>query len=213
MWFSFRSVGARRCIRNYDVIWARFSAQRSPHFFRGAICNWRWRFAAASSRMTKFLNRKFRAANCRERDRAMLNVGPSGLPFAPYEGQKASKLGRSRNEGIPEGFPATCALQRELKVEEGHLMPDHVHMLLSIPPKYAWRAQTKFRRATFLGPRILRKHGRAGRGCDPRLHPQPREGRPEARADESLALTNAQVAPNSRGRVSDPSYRFERFTA
>ena len=29
------------------------------------------------------------------------------------------------------------ALEKELKVEEGHLMPDHVHMLLSIPPKYA----------------------------------------------------------------------------
>ena len=29
------------------------------------------------------------------------------------------------------------ALQKELRVEEGHLMPDHVHMLLSIPPKYA----------------------------------------------------------------------------
>jgi putative transposase len=29
------------------------------------------------------------------------------------------------------------ALQRESKIEEGHLMPDHVHMLLSIPPKYA----------------------------------------------------------------------------
>ena len=31
----------------------------------------------------------------------------------------------------------SLALQKELKVEEGHLMPDHVHMLLSIPPKYA----------------------------------------------------------------------------
>ena len=29
------------------------------------------------------------------------------------------------------------ALQRESRVEEGHLMPDHVHMLLSIPPKYS----------------------------------------------------------------------------
>src|SRR5271169_6359017 len=29
------------------------------------------------------------------------------------------------------------ALQKESKVEEVHLMPDHVHMLLSIPPKYA----------------------------------------------------------------------------
>ena len=29
------------------------------------------------------------------------------------------------------------ARQRESRVEEGHLMPDHVHMLLAIPPKYA----------------------------------------------------------------------------
>jgi putative transposase len=28
------------------------------------------------------------------------------------------------------------ARQRESEVLEGHLMPDHVHMLLSIPPKY-----------------------------------------------------------------------------
>ena len=27
--------------------------------------------------------------------------------------------------------------QRESRIEEGHLMPDHVHMLVSIPPKYA----------------------------------------------------------------------------
>ena len=29
------------------------------------------------------------------------------------------------------------AEQKECRVEEGHLMGDHVHMLLSIPPKYA----------------------------------------------------------------------------
>ena len=29
------------------------------------------------------------------------------------------------------------AQQRECRVEEGHLQLDHVHMLLSIPPKYA----------------------------------------------------------------------------
>ena len=29
------------------------------------------------------------------------------------------------------------ARQRESNVEEGHLMPDHVHMLISIPPKYS----------------------------------------------------------------------------
>jgi putative transposase len=29
------------------------------------------------------------------------------------------------------------AEQKGSRVEEGHLMPDHVHILLSIPPKYA----------------------------------------------------------------------------
>ncbi len=29
------------------------------------------------------------------------------------------------------------ARQRESEIEEGHLMPDHVHMLIAIPPKYA----------------------------------------------------------------------------
>ena len=29
------------------------------------------------------------------------------------------------------------AAQKESKIEEGHLMIDHVHMMISIPPKYA----------------------------------------------------------------------------
>jgi len=29
------------------------------------------------------------------------------------------------------------AEQKESKVEEGHLMPNHVHMLLTVPPKYS----------------------------------------------------------------------------
>ncbi len=29
------------------------------------------------------------------------------------------------------------AVQKESLIEEGHLMPDHVHMMISIPPKYA----------------------------------------------------------------------------
>lgn len=29
------------------------------------------------------------------------------------------------------------AQQRESEIEEGHLCPDHVHMLLAIPPKYS----------------------------------------------------------------------------
>lgn len=29
------------------------------------------------------------------------------------------------------------ALQKESEIEEGHLAPDHVHMMISIPPKYS----------------------------------------------------------------------------
>ena len=29
------------------------------------------------------------------------------------------------------------ASQKESRIEEGHLLPDHVHMMISIPPKYA----------------------------------------------------------------------------
>ncbi len=35
------------------------------------------------------------------------------------------------------GIFRELARQKESKVEEGHLMPDHVHMLISVPPKYA----------------------------------------------------------------------------
>ncbi|MGB8295085.1 MAG: IS200/IS605 family transposase [Polyangia bacterium] len=31
----------------------------------------------------------------------------------------------------------TLAKQKECNIEEGHLLPDHVHMLISIPPKYS----------------------------------------------------------------------------
>jgi REP-associated tyrosine transposase len=35
------------------------------------------------------------------------------------------------------GVFRTLAEQKESRIEEGHLMADHVHMLISIPPKYA----------------------------------------------------------------------------
>jgi putative transposase len=35
------------------------------------------------------------------------------------------------------GVLRRLAEQKECRVEEGHLMADHVHMLVSIPPKYA----------------------------------------------------------------------------
>jgi putative transposase len=40
-------------------------------------------------------------------------------------------------ETAPRGGFRKLAQQKESRIEEGHLMPDHVHMMISIPPKYA----------------------------------------------------------------------------
>ena len=45
-------------------------------------------------------------------------------------------LYRQLRQHLGEVFRRLAA-QKESRVDEGHLMPDHVHMMLSIPPKYA----------------------------------------------------------------------------
>ena len=71
------------------------------------------------------------------------------------------------------------AQQKESRIEEGHLLSDHVHMLIAIPPKYAVAqvvgfikeksaihlagvrgAQEELRGAALVGARVLRVHGR-----------------------------------------------------
>ena len=74
------------------------------------------------------------------------------------------------------------AAQKESKIEKGELMPDHVHMLVSIPPKYAvasvlgflkgkssiWGGtehsgqEAKLCRPQVLGQRLLCLDGRSG---------------------------------------------------
>jgi putative transposase len=54
--------------------------------------------------------------------------------FIPKYRRKAL-FGQIRKE-LGEVFHR-LAEQKESRIEEGHLMPDHVHMMLSIPPKYA----------------------------------------------------------------------------
>lgn len=93
------------------------------------------------------------------------------------------------------------AEQKECKVEEGHLMADHVHMLLSVPPKYSvssvmgfikgksaihiarvlCRTAEELRRAAFLGAGLLGIDGRQERGCGPPVHPRAGERRPTPR--------------------------------
>ena len=49
--------------------------------------------------------------------------------------RKRSIFGGIRRE-LGEVF-RRLAEQKESRIEEGHLMPDHVHIMISIPPKYA----------------------------------------------------------------------------
>jgi putative transposase len=49
--------------------------------------------------------------------------------------RKKSIFGQIRNE-LGDVFHR-LAKQKESVIEEGHLMADHVHMMISIPPKYA----------------------------------------------------------------------------
>ena len=56
------------------------------------------------------------------------------IVFIPKYRRKAL-FGQVRRE-LTEVFHR-LARQRESLIEEGHMMPDHVHMMISIPPKYA----------------------------------------------------------------------------
>src|SRR5512144_2811124 len=83
------------------------------------------------------------------------------------------------------------AEQKECKVEEGHLMPDHVHMLLSVPPKYSvssvmgfikgksaihiarvYAVTEELRRPAFLGTRLLGIDRRQERGSGASIYPR-----------------------------------------
>ena len=54
--------------------------------------------------------------------------------FIPKYRRRA--LYRELRKHLGEVF-RNLAAQKEAKIEEGHLMIDHVHMMISIPPKYA----------------------------------------------------------------------------
>ena len=56
------------------------------------------------------------------------------LVFIP-KGRRKTLYGQLRRY-LGEVF-RNLAAQRECRILEGHLLPDHVHMLISIPPKYA----------------------------------------------------------------------------
>ena len=100
------------------------------------------------------------------------------------------------------------AEQKESRIEEGHLLADHVHMMIAIPPKYAvsqvvgfiqgqkrdpsgagvWGAEAKLRRTELLGTGIFRVHGGPGRTGHSRIHPQSGTRRPAFRPDEHVDM-------------------------
>src|ERR1017187_4759973 len=98
------------------------------------------------------------------------------------------------------------AEQKESRIEEGHLLPDHVHMMISIPGASVRRTEAEFCGAKFLGARILRVNGGAGRGVGSRVHPHA-GGRGQALGSvEHVALKWPPAGGQEhRGRVSDPA--------
>src|SRR5271157_1954868 len=140
--------------------------------------------------------------------------------FIP-EGRRKALYGELRKY-LGEVF-RKLAEQKESRIEEGHLLPDHVHMMISIPPKYAVaqvigfikgksaihlarRTEAEFCRTELLGAGILRVNGRAGRGIGSRVHPHARGRRQALRSVEHVALKRPPSGGQPcRGRVSDPA--------
>ena len=101
------------------------------------------------------------------------------------------------------------AQQKESHVEEGHLMADHVHIMLSVPPKYsvsgvvgyikgksAIAIARKFmdRKKNFVGLNfwargILCVDGRERRSAGTRLYQGTGERRPSARSTKDVRVT------------------------
>ena len=122
------------------------------------------------------------------------------------------------------------AQQRESEVEEGHLMVDHVHIMLSDPAEVLGcagdrvhqgeerdphrsalcGAAAQLRRAALLGSGILRVHRGSRRTGDSHVYPGPGRGRPSART----ASVGSKRPPlgGSSDRSAVTSCRFERLT-
>jgi hypothetical protein len=99
------------------------------------------------------------------------------------------------------------AAQKESRIEEGHLTPDHVHDrdpseirgfsgggIHQGQERDSFGAglcgtETKFCWAAFLGARIFRFDRGAGRRRDPRIYPQPGTRRRASGAIEPMAIT------------------------
>jgi putative transposase len=93
------------------------------------------------------------------------------------------------------GVLRELAIQRQSNILEGHLMKDHLHMLISIPPKYSvaqvvgfmkgknfWRAQAELYGSALLGKGIFRFNGWQRRDGQSAVHQDAGTRRPQARS-------------------------------
>jgi len=119
------------------------------------------------------------------------------------------------------------AQQKNSRLEEGHLLPDLVHMMISIPPKYAVAQVIGFikgksaihlarayggREQNFVGQSFWARAyfvstAEAGRGVGSRVHPHAGGRRGQAlRSGEDTAVKRPPLGSQQcQGRVSDPA--------
>lgn len=114
------------------------------------------------------------------------------------------------------------ARRKECRIEEGHLMPDHVHILISIPPKYSvaevigylkgrssiWIAQNIERKLrNFLGHKFWARGyfvSTVGRdACHPSIYPHLPERREPGISDQAAA-EESQPLLEQRAQRSQP---------
>jgi putative transposase len=114
------------------------------------------------------------------------------------------------------------AEQKECRIEEGHLLPDHVHIMISIPPKYAVSQVVGFikgksaihlarvygeRKQNFVGQHFWARGyfvstvGRDEKVIRDYIRNQEKE---DERLDQ-MNLWRRRPGENNRGRVSDPA--------
>src|SRR5262245_61628813 len=108
------------------------------------------------------------------------------------------------------------AMQKECKIEEGHLMPDHVHIddldssqIRRLPGRGVhqgqerdpsgsglWGEEAQFRGTALLGQRVRRLDSRSRRSDDQGVHQKAGRGGCPPRPDEPVALiSRLQAAP------------------
>jgi putative transposase len=105
------------------------------------------------------------------------------------------------------------AEQKESRIEEGHLLTDHVHMMIAIPPKYAVsqvigyiKGKSAIHLARVYGEKKRNFVGQHfwARGYFVSAVGQPGKRRQSTGTDEPLALTrHPQVAHQNRGCVGE----------